>query len=405
MKSNKTILRELAKDLRTNHVRHSFSSEEITSKRRFKSIINDKNPKKTPRTRTIFIIGAGASTNVSSAVFPPGAKAINLIEGFFELDEWPKRILKKSKKVQELANLPNIDDANDFETRLFSLSHFLNSFDVQEAIGHIYDYRTFPNLFYEILAHLLKNRYIDGIINFNFDELLDQTVEEEVGMGQLHKIMSDGDCIDYKAMLVDDRLKIPFYIKPHGTASHKSSLLFTKEQYVNLSLDLEGLIEEILTGQPLTGSKIPSQFDKLNIVTAGFQMESIEFNKVMQRSLTKLKAFDISVDLIYLSYSDFPADYNGAKSRLKGLYGDGCNVKVGLLKRFNVSRNRSTGIKPYLEGRYLDHFGLSLIDEITKGFKDTYRPGDIYRHIGLISFFQDQILNVSKTYTFKGFNQ
>ena len=43
------------------------------------------------------------------------------------------------------------------------------------------DVRYYPGLAYEILAHLMKHGFIDAIINFNFDEVLDQAIEDELG--------------------------------------------------------------------------------------------------------------------------------------------------------------------------------------------------------------------------------
>ena len=410
-KQDKKKLEELAYDLAVNHYRHSFTLEESRNLDRLNIILNNKNStkKSSKFTRTIFIVGAGASTNASHNVFPAGNQAIELIEKYFARNKWPKGIKEKADKVQTLVNLPSMEELVDFETRLFALSHFFNISDVQQAIEQIYNHRTFPNLFYETLAHLLKNRFIDGIINFNFDELLDQSVEEEVGMGQLHKVLSDGDCLDYTDMLVDDKLKVPFYIKPHGTITHKSSLLFTKEHYINIPSDIERLLEEILTGQPIKGNKVSRQFQQLNIITAGFQMESIEFNKVLRRSVKKLGESNIRVKIIYLSYSDSPENLDRVKANIRKI----CNNKTDdirkieihtlALKSFKVSPNRSTGLDSYLEGRYLDHFGLNLIDAIRGNFQSSYVPRDITRHLGLISFFQKRIAQVNKHYHYNDF--
>lgn len=404
-KNDTDTLKELASELAINHLRHSLSLKESSNIDTLDAIFKEQplKRKKSQFTRTIFVIGAGASTNACSNVFPPGQKAIDLIEKYFEREKWPEGIKQKADKVETLINLPSMEEMRDFETRLFSLSHFFNKADVQHAIEQIYNHRTFPNLFYETLAHLLKNRFIDGIINFNFDELLDQAVEEEVGMGQLHKILSDGDCLDYTDMLVEDRLKVPFYIKPHGTITHKSSLLFTKEHYINIPSDIERLLEEILSGQPLNGGKVSKQFRQLNIITAGFHMESIEFNKVLRRSVKKLVANKIHVKIIYLSFSGREKDLKKVEKKIQKFCGKNVTIHTASLENFEVSNNRITGLASYLEGRYLDHFGLNLIDEIRDKFKEEYVPRDITRHVGLISFFQKQIANVNNSYHYNDF--
>ncbi|MBK6976711.1 MAG: hypothetical protein IPH28_06005 [Cytophagaceae bacterium] len=98
----------------------------------------------------------------------------------------------------------------------------------------MFNQRTYPSVFYEILAHIFKNRFVDAVINFNFDESFDQAVLEEISTGELKKIVSDGDCVPYVDLVEEHNLKLPLYIKPHGTFSEKSSLRFTKEHYIDI---------------------------------------------------------------------------------------------------------------------------------------------------------------------------
>ncbi|MBK7939692.1 MAG: hypothetical protein IPJ82_22550 [Lewinellaceae bacterium] len=81
----------------------------------------------------------------------------------------------------------------DFESYLLLMTKFFREQDVRKALQEMFNVRYAPCLFYEIAAHLFKHRFFDVIINFNFDELLDQSIREEMGVAD-YKIISDGDC-------------------------------------------------------------------------------------------------------------------------------------------------------------------------------------------------------------------
>lgn len=403
------ILDDLATDLAINQAKMSLLKEEFSSIDCLSEILNiDIDSKKLP-TRNILVVGAGCSASAYHNLLPLGNKSIDLLEQHFSMGKLSKKMRDKADEIMLKTNLPQIVGLNDFETKLTVLSHFFTNSEIRKALNKLFGYKTFPNLFYELIAHLLKNRFIECIINFNFDELLDQTIDEEVGQGQLHRILSDGDCLPYEAMLINDRLKVPVYIKPHGTISHKSSLRFTKEQYVDIPFDIEILLEELLSGRVLNKSedshKIPQQFGDLNLIIAGFNMESIEFNQLLERSVKHLISEDRNVNIIYLNRDI--SERKEVEDNLKKLFQFSIKENFENLRfkieNLNHELNYDYGLGQYLKNRPLDKFALELTKKIGEKFKPEYAPKKVLRHIGLILFFKNRIREIERTKPFSKF--
>jgi hypothetical protein len=308
---------QLAEDLAINLVNVSFENNIKTQNKINKYLPNIENTeRKQLTTRTIFVLGAGASKVNFSNIFPTGPQAAKLIEKGFGFDNLEKDINIK-KRIEEITSklfLGREETELSFETRLTLYSKFYSSEAVRDKINEIFNLKCFPSLFNEILAHLLKNRFIEAVINFNFDETFDQALAEEIGSGQLNKVISDGDCIDYAELLDDDRLKIPLYIKPHGTFSEKSSLRYTKEQYVDIPSDIEGLMLKLFNGDIWNKKhNFKNQFDELNLVICGFEMESVEFNKSLKTTLTDFACFNTVLSQIE---SEIGSNHNIRRKKL-----------------------------------------------------------------------------------------
>ncbi len=170
----------------------------------------------------------------------------------------------------------------DFESTLALLSEFYSVKDLRSTIQRIFGRQYYPSITYEIIAHMLKHRFVDAVINFNFDELLDQAIDEELGSTEYRKILSDGDCGDFSDMIISGRLKLPLYLKPHGTASHKSTLRFTKADYVGIPRDIENVMLQLLQGNAEETSKRGGvKVQRINLICIGFGMESVEFNNIL----------------------------------------------------------------------------------------------------------------------------
>lgn len=78
-----------------------------------------------------------------------------------------------------------------------------------------------PILCYELLSHLLKHAFVDHVITFNFDEGIDQALENELGRDGFVRIISEHD----PRLAVST--KRPRLIKIHGTVSSPETMRFT----------------------------------------------------------------------------------------------------------------------------------------------------------------------------------
>lgn len=173
------------------------------------------------RFRCIAVVGAGASA-------PVLARGDDLASGLIRQFN-----IEQAAVEAEYERLERITavDPTEFEAQLSAIGQTLgNSRRVQAAISDLYRVRHPTILGYELLAHLLKHRFVDAIISMNFDELLDQSLDDELGVGEYERIVSDRDCVNVQSS-VSAPDYVPLYIKLHGTASEPESLRFTRESY------------------------------------------------------------------------------------------------------------------------------------------------------------------------------
>ena len=248
---NDRYTKELAKILYNNHFLKSISlsaSEEIEGSAR-------------ENKRVIAVVGAAASYE---AGVPSTSAAIGTIEEHIDKNKF-------QKDIDRLTTVYRLKK-DDFETKLLALS-MQKGQELRTELQKIFSHRYCPILSYELLAHMLKHRFIDVIINFNFDELLDQAISDEFGKAKYYRIISDGDCSEKLMKLnYQENLDVPIYIKPHGTSSHPSSLRFTREDYFGVPIEIKTLLENILTKKPIC------------ILCIGFGMQSFEFNHLLENS-------------------------------------------------------------------------------------------------------------------------
>lgn len=256
---------------------------------RFSEVSSGK-PKKSPR--IIVVLGAGASNTACG--IPTGKCLAKKVRG-----EFVKGSDRLGRLVDtEIARLSQVNHLNehDFETILLALSKFdpdgvRNTLLSECGIAH------YPSFAYEFLAHLMKHGFLDAIINFNFDELLDDAIYVEVGDDGYSRIIRDGgwmhtlrsDPIDPK------RFDKPLYIKPHGTIGDPASLRFTREAYYQLPPDLTRLLTNLMNGesadafvslQPGSKRESPGEPQKVYVVVLGHALESFEFNNLLAQCPT-----------------------------------------------------------------------------------------------------------------------
>lgn len=304
----------------------------------------------------------------------------------------------------------------DFETSLVILVKLFNLSSIRDLIKREYDYRNAPTLFYELVAHYFKNGFIDVIINFNFDELLDQAIENELGGSSYDYIFSDGDC---KKQESGGRLRQPLYIKPHGTVSHKSSLRFTKSHYYELPTDMRRFIEEVISG--------PKEIHRtINLITAGFEMESLEFNEILKNKLPKGSNI---FNLFYAKNDKKTNEIIKAKKRkLKQIFKTPDTDEHGELqfskKGEILLKNQDNKPKFYFishesfqnnKNSKVDHATLGntfkiIYDEIRILFKPLFKPVNISKHLIISDLFgNNSVVNhlnnsTSKDYPKEYFN-
>jgi SIR2-like domain len=289
------LLGQLAFILSKNLVTNSFKVG--TAQEPLSAILKNGSNVKEERTRNILVIGAGATYNAN-----PGIKlasdAIKIVRSAF-IAKYGEPINELiDGKIDELSKVFKLN-INDFETQLLACST-LDKKLVIKQLEQLYKLKYPTSLFYEIIAHLFKHRFIDVIINFNFDEILDNAIGEEMFDSQYKYIYSDGHCPDKEKLkdelLYDNRLTFPVYIKPHGTISHPSTLRFTRKAYYETPSKITDTIIYLIQGT--IGARIPHEKKlPINLIVAGFGMKSHEFNSIisahLEDSRAKLFYFDI----------------------------------------------------------------------------------------------------------------
>lgn len=342
--------------------------------------------------RNILIIGAGASSD-SYAGIPIGSQMIEELE---------KEYVEKIKSIPFLADRYKQEEDEvkkltgnqlDFENYLYLLSSFfVKQEDLRKKITEMTGFRYSPHLFYEIAAHLLKHGFIDAIINFNFEELLDQAISEEIGEGNYHFILSDGHAVKLSEILVDGRLKAPIYIKPHGTHSHKTSLRFTKRHYLDLPEDIRLMLKSIIGGEQGSGYNL---IQRVNVICVGFKMESFELNEILDQCLPPFSTiYHISrsevkdTDLKKIFKTDLSTFYNRAVSsgrfnkENETLTNDEAqtieNYKE-IFHSFSINEFSNNNLGNYVTSP-LGQIFSTIWREVYSNFKPSYRPRSIARH-------------------------
>ena len=242
-------------------LKNMFLNESIFLKDLFPDTTEEKID--TKKRKVVVIIGSGASNEIE---MPLAREAADQIKQYiFE----NKRLLSKKIFKEEVRRIKRVHGSKEdsFETIMQALCkyHGIES-KVVKKLKSIFSLKYYPLLSYEIIAHLLKQRAIDVVINFNFDELLDQSIDDELKNDQYSKIIHDGDYEDFSR----DRKKEekPLYIKPHGTVSHPSTMRFTRDDYFEISGNIRRSIKESI--------KNASVF-----ISIGFALESIDFNAIL----------------------------------------------------------------------------------------------------------------------------
>jgi hypothetical protein len=250
-------LRPLADLLIARHINVSIPDHEL--KRRMLTRAPKMWKKTERRFRCIAVVGAGASAPVLER---GDDLATGLIQRF-HVDE--AAIKAEHERLERITAV----DPQEFEAQLSAIGQTLGGDRrVRSAISELYQVRHPTIKAYELIAHLLKHRFLDAVISMNFDELLDQSLDDELGVGEYQRIVSDRDCVSVQTneLAVDH---LPLYIKLHGTASEPESLRFTRESYYDSPIRVGALAAELF------------QVPECIVVNVGFGMGSFDLHRLL----------------------------------------------------------------------------------------------------------------------------
>jgi hypothetical protein len=248
-------LRDLGQSLANNHIKASMLDDP-------KLVLHEGKVQEGPNRRVVVIVGAGASLEAGMCDSKQATEKLRnkgILDARTLQDELD--LLEKTWRLSK----PQLES---LETLVVALSTTVRGAratrrELQSMFTDPTTGRYLPLLGYEILAHGLKHRFIDAIVNYNVDELLDQSIADELRPGEYHHIVFDGDCPKFP-ISTEFPLERPYYIKPHGTVSHPSSLRFTREDYYRLPDEIVHVMRALLTGCPL------------DLLVIGFSMQSFE---------------------------------------------------------------------------------------------------------------------------------
>jgi hypothetical protein len=252
---NAKALRDLALELVQRHTCLSLQDHVSAD-----ALENDFRASRAKRVRIVVLVGAGAS----APVLHRGKDLVEALKhtGSFDFDRH-RRALERLRFDTEWPR-------DEFESQLAAMVLTPEEeSEVRRALTEIYNVRYPTLLTYELLAHLLKHRYVDALVSFNWDELLDQCLDDELGPNEFVRIVSERDC---HGMEFDpDRPGyLPVYLKLHGTARDPETLRFTKQAYYQTPdgmrqamLDLVGVQRCVLVslGFGMTSPELPAMLE------------------------------------------------------------------------------------------------------------------------------------------------
>ena len=261
-------------------------------------------------TRCIAVVGAGAS----APLLKRADELATELEARFTRDEVE---LERLKLVNNLKT-------NAFETRLVALSKTPDAArEVRKTISQEYDIRHPPVLGYEFLSHLMKHRFLDAIISFNFDELLDRSLDDELASSEYKRIVSERDCGDVQA---DPNAPdyVPLHIKLHGTASEPDSLRFTPDSYYSLPARIVDLTRDLMHTENCilvaVGSGLGSfDFQRLLGIPRNlevFNLSQTPISKRVKRAIAKERK---KASAMPMALRDCSTERDGCDSHLKHL--------------------------------------------------------------------------------------
>jgi len=143
--------------------------------------------------------------------------------------------------------------------------------------------KTLITLFNECLAHLCRERLVDFIVSLNFDELLEHSLNEDIGSDDYVAIhnparfqwaLNHGLSREEDYKNTDQRnsesgceLAKPWLLKPHGTISHENTLRNLVDQVWRFEKAKEDVLKEV--------------FKNSHVVVVGFSLSAADIHRVL----------------------------------------------------------------------------------------------------------------------------
>ena len=387
-------IEELASFLAYNHVNISFGDrymDENSNIRRDKvaEILDIKkldSLSTLDKCRNIAIIGAGMTYDAFN-VLPYGEDMVRTL--LVELDKKDSIITKKNKN--KLNKILEKNKNRDFEKDIKIIAKYYDPDEVKEVLKQIYNIKFRPNLSFEIVAHLTKHGFIDAIINYNFDELMDKAIDSEIGPGTYYRVISESDSTPLSDIVIDGRIKVPLYIKPHGTASNQRSIPLdpTQEEDRVILPSIIKLMENLLGGHLSDDTELTSESEteysrvkKINLICLGFSMQCDTLNSIIREmdGRVHFNIFHFNIEKIKkkLDPNDFAREYGTQK-----------DLYQKTLTRIVDVKTISQESKPPYELNAMSLAMYELWTKVNDLFNPFYKPRGIDRHEIVSSLFYD----------------
>jgi hypothetical protein len=264
-------------------------------------------------------VGAGAShvagIPTASELALDLVKSLNDFPHMRELLEAEKETLFPKKASLRLGELTLFELAVLFSHSTKTKRH-LEDF-VQRALAKK---RKIP-LVYELLAHLAKHGFISHVVSMNFDELLDDSLFDE--LGERLKKITRGDDLPGDTGLSSEYLRQFFLVKPFGTISDKNFRLTPND------LTFRGPQWEFIQKRVFAGNNV------VTIILIGYQAAEEAFGDLIDR------LHDRSIEVFVVDPSPgVLSTLRQHKPKLITLEADGAfSILVQILQRLISSRN------------------------------------------------------------------
>ncbi|MCE6991956.1 SIR2 family protein [Dyadobacter sp. CY323] len=303
---NISHLNTLARDLAFNMV--DIATEENELKSAIDLLLDPstlQGTNESRRVRNILIVGAGATRNANESI----PTAWGVVESLYDHHGKDNPAFKISLQKIEDDIKNNYPGAvtDSFEAKLRELEKVIGGPSLRAELRQQLGYKHVTSQFYEIVGHMFKHRLIDVIINFNFDEILDNVIDDEMGAGEYYKILLNGHCPDdFNDLYMEYKLALPIYIKPHGTVSHAGSLKFTYNQYNEGNISIKSLIADLLSRNHERGTEISK-----NIIAVGYSFKDVDLHSILKNAALENKdkfsyyIFDSKEETEYLDNTFF----------------------------------------------------------------------------------------------------